>query len=82
MLVSLVGLLLVAYAVVYFQTERRFAKVYNITPVPIAIPRDSATLALGEHLTRIKGCRDCHGPDLAGRLSSTIRPLGGSLRAT
>ncbi len=64
---SSIGLLLVAYTVVYFQTESRFAKVYNNKPGTIAIPRDSATLARGKHLTRIKGCRDCHGADLAGK---------------
>ena len=64
---SLIGLLLLAYAVVYFQTESRFAKVYSITPAALTIPRDSATLARGEHLTQIKGCQDCHGKDLAGK---------------
>ena len=64
---SLVGLLLVAYAVVYFQTESRFAKIYNIAPAALIIPRDSASLARGEHLTKIKGCQDCHGKDLVGK---------------
>jgi mono/diheme cytochrome c family protein len=33
-----------------------------------AIPADAAALARGDHLVRTRGCRGCHGDDLAGQL--------------
>jgi mono/diheme cytochrome c family protein len=32
------------------------------------VPRDAAALARGDHLVRTRGCRGCHGDDLAGQL--------------
>lgn len=32
------------------------------------IPQDAATIARGDHLVRTRGCRGCHGDDLAGQL--------------
>lgn len=65
------GLLLVCllfYGKVYISTEKRIHKVYNIQPEKIEIPRDSASLALGARLTTAKGCRTCHGGNLAGKV--------------
>jgi cytochrome c553 len=65
---TLVLLLLAAYGVIYYQSEKRINQVYQVTPVKLAIPTDSASLALGEHMISIKGCQDCHGKDLAGKV--------------
>ena len=32
----------------------------------VKIPTDAAAVAHGEHLTRVRGCRDCHGSDFGG----------------
>jgi len=39
-------------------------------PPPFAqqIPNDAASIARGDHLVRTRGCRGCHGDDLAGEL--------------
>ncbi len=66
---SFVLLLGVFYAFIHFNMEGRMHKTYSdIQTEAFPIPQDSATLALGAHLTLIKGCRDCHGDNLAGRV--------------
>lgn len=66
---SIVLLLVAFYAFIHFNIEGRMHKTYDNMPAEsFPIPQDSATLALGAHLTVIKGCQDCHGPNLAGRV--------------
>ena len=42
------------------------AKVYRIDPPVPQIPTDSLAIERGGHIAAIRGCMDCHGPDLAG----------------
>jgi mono/diheme cytochrome c family protein len=65
---SLVVLLLVAYGVIYYSVQSRFDKQYEVAVQPIAIPTDSASIALGEHVAAIKGCNDCHGENYGGNV--------------
>ena len=58
---SLLVLLLIFYAVVYFKTEARANKIYQVNVQQLTIPSDSASLALGDHIAGIRGCKDCHG---------------------
>ncbi len=65
------GLLLICllfYTKVYISTESRINKVYSIQPEKIEIPTDSASVALGSRLATAKGCRTCHGVNLAGKV--------------
>jgi mono/diheme cytochrome c family protein len=64
--IFLLGILF--YLKVYISTEKRIHKVYNIQPEKVDIPTDAASLALGARLVTTKGCRSCHGPNLAGRI--------------
>lgn len=57
---------LVLYAFAHFSVENRLGKQYSITPRTITIPNDSASLALGHHLSLVQGCYDCHGSRLEG----------------
>jgi mono/diheme cytochrome c family protein len=67
-LAGLVGLVVIAMAIVYGITSRRMGKVYNVTDPPLAIPSDSASIAKGYHFVQAIGkCAVCHGDDLAGR---------------
>jgi mono/diheme cytochrome c family protein len=67
LLVSLVVVLVLAFGAVFFLTERRIGATYEITPVSIETSADSATLVLGQHVADVRGCTDCHNPDLSGR---------------
>jgi mono/diheme cytochrome c family protein len=73
---SLLLIIIIFYAVVYFNMERRMNKTYSFTPSTITIPMDSASIAAGRHLVKIKGCSDCHGSNLAGATMINNFPLG------
>ena len=69
--VVLGGLMMIGvlfYIKVYISTEKRIHKVYTIQPEKVDIPTDAASLALGARLVTTKGCRSCHGANLAGRI--------------
>ncbi len=62
---SLVGLLLVAGAVLYLMGNYRLNKTYDFPPSNIVIPTDDVSLEFGRH--RVESlCAGCHGPDLSG----------------
>ncbi|WP_034256716.1 c-type cytochrome [Adhaeribacter aquaticus] len=66
---TLIAILLVAYAFIYFRVEGRLNKQYNEVAVkPVKIPSDSAAIVLGEHIANIKGCNDCHNVNYEGRI--------------
>jgi mono/diheme cytochrome c family protein len=68
---TLLALLLIAaagYGYAYWQVEKRLNKVYHTEVPAITIPSDSAAIARGAHQYVVHGCRDCHGPNLGGRV--------------
>lgn len=67
-LVSVVGLVLVAIALVFALSEYRFNRRYDIAVQPVEIPTDTASIAYGEHVVNIRSCKGCHGDDLSGRI--------------
>ncbi len=64
---SVIGVVGIAVIAVFVLSQRHFDQSYDIQVASVPISQDSATLALGEHLVQIRGCTDCHGPDLAGK---------------
>ena len=56
------------YLKVYISTENRINKVYTITPQELVVEPDSAMIAYGARLVTTKGCNDCHGHDLGGKV--------------
>ena len=66
---SLVGLIVLVGASGYVASSSRINRVYQITPPPLVIPNDSASIAHGKHFaTAFAMCVDCHGADLSGGL--------------
>lgn len=63
---SIVGLVVVAGVTVYALSNRRLTRIYQVTPADIILPTDSTALARGKHVAAIRGCYDCHGADLGG----------------
>jgi cytochrome c553 len=64
---SLVALLLLAVGGLYAWTGSQLSKKVEVAAHPFTAPRDSASVARGEHLVRsIVKCVDCHGQDLSG----------------
>lgn len=60
-LAVLMGLLAVGLGVVYFKTEARLNKVYELPKETVAIPADAASIARGKHIYQFRGCQACHG---------------------
>lgn len=64
------------YGKVYLSTEEIFNRKHEITLQPLAIPHDTALLAEGRRLIFAKGCNDCHGADLGGKVFIEDPALG------
>lgn len=62
---SLIGLILVLSAVLYFMGNSRLNKKYEVPPSNITIPTDSASIEFGKHRAETL-CQGCHGADLSG----------------
>lgn len=67
---SLVGLLVLAFVVLYSIGSAKWNKLHGKYDVPvetIIIPIDQASIARGEHITTIRICRSCHTETLSGQ---------------
>ena len=62
---SLVGLVLVAGAALFFIGNARLNKTYDFPPPNITLPTDAASLEFGKHRVEVL-CAGCHGSDLSG----------------
>ncbi len=61
-----VGLLVVAFVGVTVASNARINKTYDIAVAPVSVPTDAEAVALGEHLSVIRGCSDCHYANFGG----------------
>jgi mono/diheme cytochrome c family protein len=64
----LVGLILIALAVIFFKTEARLNHVYAPPVDALRIPDDTASIANGKHIFQYRGCQACHGEQLQGQV--------------
>ena len=71
-----VGLLVLAVGGIYIVTNARINKTYEIVVETVRIPGDAEAIALGEHLSVIRGCTDCHYDNLAGGVFADDPALG------
>ncbi|HXJ30188.1 MAG TPA: cytochrome c, partial [Gemmatimonadales bacterium] len=66
-LLALVAIVLVAYGVIYFLSQRTLRHAYGEPLVSLTIPSDSASLAEGKRLAQLRGCSGgCHGHEIEG----------------
>lgn len=56
------------YAIAYFNVKSRANKVYAVHIRQLAIPDDSASYEMGKHTAIIRGCLECHGANLGGKV--------------
>lgn len=65
----LIGLAVVAYAVVYALSERILGRTYDIPAVTLTIPNDADSIREGRRMATVRGCfNDCHGKEGEGRV--------------
>lgn len=67
-LLSVIVLLGAGYGLIAMNIKNRTVRQYSFDNEVLDIKSDSVTLARGKHLVGIKGCQDCHGKDLSGRI--------------
>ncbi|WP_234736000.1 c-type cytochrome [Tellurirhabdus bombi] len=75
-LLAIIVLLLAGYLFISWNIGQRTEKKYDFAVQSLAIPTDSTSLSRGEHLVVIKGCIECHGKDLGGKLMMDDAGLG------
>jgi hypothetical protein len=72
----IIAALVLYYIKAYFKTERIINKTYSIVPIVLPIPADSSSLLTGKRLSVTKGCVECHGEDLGGKIINDDFLLG------
>lgn len=72
----LVVLFAVAMGFVYWRSNSLLAQRIRVDEPALTIPTDAAAIARGEHLAVIRGCTDCHGTDLGGKVLVESFPVG------
>ena len=68
MLLSVIVLFAAGSGLIAMNINSRTVKQYHFDKEILNIESDSLTLARGKHLVAIKGCQDCHGKDLSGKV--------------
>ncbi|WKN32502.1 cytochrome c [Porifericola rhodea] len=74
--VSLLIIILAFYAFVSWDFAQRANQSYSYEAHAPEVVYDSTNLVLGKHLAIIKGCTDCHGQDLGGKVMIDDPALG------
>ena len=70
---SLIGLLLLAFVVLYTIGTVKWNKMHGPYDLPvetISVPTDQASIARGEHVATIHMCKDCHTETWRGQFES------------
>jgi len=75
-LLSAVVLVAAGFGFVSVNMKNRSEKKYRFQTENLAIKSDSLTLARGKHLVAIKGCQDCHGKNLEGKIMINDNAVG------
>jgi mono/diheme cytochrome c family protein len=74
--VIILAIVTVGYGAIQWQANSRMYRVYDIPVEEVQVEFDSASLANGEHIIMTRGCNDCHGKNLEGRVFIDEMPLG------
>ena len=73
---GLFGLIVLAGAATYGLSESRMARTFAVPDHSLTPRSDSASLAIGARLVKVKGCVDCHGANLGGTVMIDNPALG------
>ncbi len=61
---------------VYWRSNRLLAQHVRVDEPALTIPTDAESVARGEHIAVTRGCRECHGEDLGGKVLVESFPVG------
>jgi mono/diheme cytochrome c family protein len=57
---ALVGLIVLGLAAIYFKSQARLTRVYDLPEESVAISMDSTSIERGRHIFQFRGCEACH----------------------
>lgn len=77
----LVTLLIVFAGAIYFVTQQHWNAAYALSSETVEVTDEPEVITHGRHLLTIRGCFDCHGENLAGKIFLED-PLVGRIVAT
>jgi mono/diheme cytochrome c family protein len=60
--------LVIAVSSIYLVSGSRLGYAYQVEPAPVVIPVSEEAVATGRHIAITRGCVDCHGENLSGRV--------------
>lgn len=66
----------VAYGALYGYTEYRLKRTFDVPRVALSLSSDPEVIARGEHVATVRGCVECHGSNLGGKLFIDEAPVG------
>lgn len=72
---GLLAIIIVVLALGYIVSRVKLARAYDITPVALQLPTDSASLYRGRTLAESYGCTGCHTSALSGEVMFSAFPL-------
>jgi mono/diheme cytochrome c family protein len=72
---ALLVFILVASGGVFAASENGINKSWSIEPVALAVKPSPEMAERGKAVATFRGCRDCHGEDLSGRLVADAMPV-------
>jgi mono/diheme cytochrome c family protein len=76
---ALVGLIVVGSAVIYFKSQARLTRVYDLPEEAVAISMDPESIERGRHIFQFRGCEACHSGGGYIDVSASDQPLGSHL---
>jgi len=57
---ALAGLIVIGLVTIYFKSQARLTRVYDLAEETVLIPMDSASVERGRHIFQFRGCEACH----------------------
>jgi len=57
---ALAGFIVIALVVIYFKTQARLNRIYDLSEETVVIPGDVASIERGRHIFQFRGCEACH----------------------
>jgi mono/diheme cytochrome c family protein len=62
----LAGLIAAALVVIYFASQSRLNRVFEVPDETVLVPADAVSVEQGRHIFQFRGCEACHGEKLEG----------------
>src|SRR6185295_10238294 len=75
-----VGLIVVGSIVIYFKSQARLTRVYDLPEERVAISMDAESIERGRHIFQFRGCEACHSGGAYVDVSDSDQPLDSHLR--